>query len=234
MKKKKGFLILGMGMMLLLAGASVLYNYLGDKVQTGNLLASDVEEEKSVDEVSDTGDLKDEISEDVLMENTSKEDISKEESTEKEDAIENKPVLKPAQDFIVTDLEGNEVSLSDFKGKPVVLNFWASWCGICKNEMMDFEIIYNQYKDNVVFMIVDATDGYRETVQKGSEYIAKKGYSFPVYYDTMQEGYFAYNVMSVPATYFIDVEGNIAMKIKGGVDRMTLEQGIAKIYSGQE
>ncbi len=135
-----------------------------------------------------------------------------------------------AADFMVKDIDGNDVSLSDFRGKPVVLNFWASWCGPCKSEMPDFNDAYNQYKDNVVFMMVNLTDGNRETVEIASSYVKDNGYAFDVYYDTDINAASVYNVYSVPTTYFIDKDGNIITYVKGAINRDTLEKGIKLIY----
>ena len=92
-----------------------------------------------------------------------------------------------APDFTVYDADGNEVHLSDFRGKPVVLNFWASWCGPCKMEMPDLEKAYQEYGDQIQFMLVDLTDGSQETVEKASAFIKEQGYTFPVFYDTAME-----------------------------------------------
>jgi thiol-disulfide isomerase/thioredoxin len=134
-----------------------------------------------------------------------------------------------APDFTVYDIDGNAVKLSDFSGKPVVLNFWASWCPPCKSELPDFNKVYNEMKDNVVFLMVDLADGQRETVAKGSAYIAEQGYTFTVYYDTTQEAANTYGISSIPTTLFIGKDGNIAGGQTGMLDEDGLRQGIAKI-----
>ena len=78
-----------------------------------------------------------------------------------------------APDFTVLDREGNPVKLSDFAGKPVVLNFWASWCGPCKSEMPDFQEAYEKYDGEVVFIMVNCTDGSRETMDTAMEFISE-------------------------------------------------------------
>ena len=138
----------------------------------------------------------------------------------------------PAPDFTVYDGEGNPVRLSDFSGMPVVLNFWASWCGPCKSEMPTFEAAFTEYGGEICFMMVNLTDGSRETVDSAQAYIGKEGYTFPVYFDTDSEAAEAYGVRSVPFTYFIDPEGfGIAYAI-GALSEETLQMGIDMLLPG--
>ena len=138
--------------------------------------------------------------------------------------------LTPAPDFTVTTLDGQNVKLSDFKGKPVVLNFWASWCDPCKSEMPAFQAAYWEKGSQVQFMMVNLT-GSSETVEAASGFIADEGYTFPVFYDTAGEGSAAYQVMSIPATYFIDSDGNIVASHVGAMNSATLETYLAKILN---
>ena len=140
---------------------------------------------------------------------------------------ENVPMDAP--DFTVEDLDGNPVNLSDLEGKPVVLNFWASWCPPCKSEMPDFDDVYAQVGEDIQFMMVNLTDGDRETVATASAYVESQGYSFPVYYDTAMQAAIAYQVMSVPTTYFIDADGRLIARASGAIDAETLERGIGMI-----
>ncbi|MEG1988421.1 MAG: TlpA disulfide reductase family protein, partial [Oscillibacter sp.] len=115
----------------------------------------------------------------------------------------------PAPDFTVLDAQGSAVSLSDLIGKPIVLNFWASWCSPCKAEMPDFNAVYEELGEDVIFVMVDAVDGQRETVDSGKQHIADNEFTFPVYYDTEQEAISAYGASSLPTTYFIDKDGYV-------------------------
>ncbi|XOQ43220.1 MAG: Thiol-disulfide oxidoreductase ResA [Clostridium sp.] len=134
-----------------------------------------------------------------------------------------------APDFTVYDTDGNAVKLSDFKGKPVVLNFWASWCHWCKQEMPEFNRVYNEKKDEIQFLFVNWTDGREETQEKGEAFLKENGYTFPAYYDLNQEAVSAYGLTGIPATVFIYPDGTIAGGSAGAIDGDTLEQGIELI-----
>ena len=137
--------------------------------------------------------------------------------------------LTPAPDFTVYTADGAEVKLSDMKGKPVILNFWASWCSPCKMEMPDFDEVYAQHGEDIHFMMVNLTDGSRETVEKASAYIEEQGYSFPVYYDTTQEAAYTYAVSAIPTTYFIDAEGHFVAYGQGALSMEHLLTGLGMI-----
>ncbi len=144
-------------------------------------------------------------------------------------AGDNQGTALPAPDFVVYDANGKEVRLSDYIGKPIVLNFWASWCGPCQMEMPDFDEKYLELGADVVFLMVNMTDGARETVESASAFVSGKGYSFPVLFDTHYSAATAYSVYSLPTTYFIDAEGNIVSKYSGAISGDTLQKNIDKI-----
>lgn len=133
-----------------------------------------------------------------------------------------------APDFTVLDYDGKEVNLSDFKGKPVVINFWATWCYYCKEEMPDFNEAFKKYPD-VEFLMINATDGYQETIESAKKYIEDEGFDFNVYFDTEFEAVNAYYVNGYPATFFIDKDGNLVTYANGMLDYESLEKGIELI-----
>lgn len=133
-----------------------------------------------------------------------------------------------APDFTVLDYDGNQVQLSDFKGKPVVINFWATWCFYCKEEMPDFNEAFKKYPD-VEFLMINATDGFQETVDSAKKYIEAENFDFNVYFDTESEAVDAYYVNSFPTTFFIDENGNLVTYANGMLDYESLEKGIELI-----
>ena len=142
---------------------------------------------------------------------------------------ESEPEKVLAPDFTVYDLEGNEVHLSDFIGKPVILNFWASWCGPCKMEMPDFHEKHLELGNEIHFLMINMTDGSRETVDSASKFIAEQEYTFPVFYDTESDASAAYGVYSLPTPFFIDAEGYAIAQATGAINMKILDKGIEMI-----
>lgn len=139
------------------------------------------------------------------------------------------PSNMSAPDFTVTDRDGNAVRLSDFSGKPVILNFWASWCGPCKSEMPEFEEAYHRYGEEIAFLLVNVTDGSSETVTSATSYIDGQGYTFPIYFDTTLEASILYGASAIPLTYFIDANGNLVARAAGALSADKLQKGIDMI-----
>ena len=147
---------------------------------------------------------------------------------------ESRPDTSPAPaapDFTVLDADGNSVKLSDFIGRPVVLNFWATWCPPCKAEMPDLQAAYETYGDEICFVMVNLTDGTRDTVDSVKAFAESSGYTFPVYFDTQSSAALAYSVYSIPNTYFINAEGKIVLSVNQMITAEQLENGIQKILS---
>lgn len=133
-----------------------------------------------------------------------------------------------APDFTVSDMQGNTVNLSDFVGKPVVINFWATWCGPCVREMPDFNKAYAENPD-VVFLMVNVTDGVYDTVDKATNYVREQGFAFDIYFDIAGQAVKAYDVSAYPTTVFINAEGDVVSKKTGMISYEKLIKGIELI-----
>ncbi len=117
-----------------------------------------------------------------------------------------------APDFELENLEGKKVKLSDYKGKMVVLDFWATWCGPCRSSFPNMQKLVNEYKAyNVEFFFIDTREGnqHEKTKNKVTEFIKEHQYTFNVLYDFDSEIAKKYIVRGIPAKIVIDKEGNI-------------------------
>ena len=135
-----------------------------------------------------------------------------------------------APDFRLTDLDGNVVMLSDFRGKTVVLNFWATWCPPCREEMPEFQELWehrgSEAADDLVVLAVNFLRD--DTVGAATNFIAANEFTFPVVFDTTRGDVAArYGVRGLPATVFIDRNGIVRTTALGPVFGNLLEMGVA-------
>ena len=148
-----------------------------------------------------------------------------------DEAQEVEPEAIDAPDFIVLDGGGNEVRLSDYAGMPVVLNFWATWCGPCKSELPAFENMYAEYGDDVAFLMINLTDGARDTIDGATSFVEENGYTFPVLFDTTLLAAQTYGAYSIPLTVFVFPDGTLAGGYQGAIPEELLEAGIQLILN---
>ena len=113
---------------------------------------------------------------------------------------------KLAPDFTLNGLDGQEVSLSGLRGKPVLLNFWATWCGPCRIEMPFLQEIYEKWTGKELVLLAV---NLHEDPDKVREFVESAGYSFPVLLTAGNEVPLSYNIRGIPATFFIDADGVI-------------------------
>lgn len=119
---------------------------------------------------------------------------------------------EPAPDFALQSPEGKTVHLSDYKGKAVILNFWASWCGPCRQEMPDLNAAYTKYgPDGLVVLAVNLSES-NMTVKR---YLGEVNVQFPIAIDENNTVEDRYNIVPLPTTYFIDRTGKIVGKHEG-------------------
>lgn len=140
---------------------------------------------------------------------------------------ETQPEPVAAPDFTVLDGEGNEVKVSDYLGKPIVLNFWAHWCGPCEMEMPEFNAAWEALGGEVTFLMVHVGD----EVDAGKAKVADGGYTFPVVFDTESMAAAIYGITAFPTTFFIDSQGNLQGYYIGAMDAELLQVGIDRIYT---
>lgn len=119
-----------------------------------------------------------------------------------------------AKDFTLNDLNGVPVSLSNFRGKLVLLNFFATWCGPCTDEMPYIQTISEEYKDSLVVVAVNLN----EDATKVKQFMQDQNFTFPVLLDSNGSIGNLYRVTNIPASYFINENGKIIYKHIGGMD----------------
>jgi len=134
---------------------------------------------------------------------------------------------KVAPDFTLTGLDGREVSLSDLRGRPVLLNFWASWCGPCRLEMPLLQQTYETWmRKGLVVLAVNL----QEDSARVKEFVEDGAYTFPVLLSPGNAVPLNYNIRNIPATFFIDAEGVIRdIKIGAFFSVREIESMLAKI-----
>ncbi len=130
-----------------------------------------------------------------------------------------------APNFVVKDLEGTEISLEDQLGKPVFINFFATWCTFCRVEMPYIQALYEELGDQIAFIIIDLRES-RETVEK---FFTTHGWTVPVYLDATAASGARYAVRGIPASFFIDEEGIIREMAIGALSEERLRQGLELI-----
>jgi len=198
MKKGDKFVLLALAFVALMILAVMGYRILSENYAPQGMVPSPI---------ADTGNSTDNSSQDTDSANAS-------DDTE--------PAMAP--DFTVLDMNGNSVKLSDYFGKPIIINFWATWCGPCKSEMPAFNKLYEEYKDEIHFLFVNLTDGSRDTVESVKQFITNEGYTFPVYFDTTMEAATTYGAYSIPTTFCIDNNGIPVHSQMGAMSEDYIEQ----------
>ncbi|WP_130805550.1 TlpA family protein disulfide reductase [Senegalia massiliensis] len=161
------------------------------------------------------------------------EAIDEQEENNEEEDIEDVVLErgKPAPDFTLQTLSGEKASLSDYKGKIVLINFWATWCTYCDEEMPDLEKLYNENKDDD-FVVLAVDVGEEESLVR--DYIEEGGYTFPVLLDSdMKVSRNNYYVSAFPTSYFIDKEGNLIGAVPGMMTYPQMTQILEQIRNGE-
>ncbi len=205
MKQYIKLIIIAVVLVVLIAGAVLLYNNLSDDYDPyADGKGNEANETKDTEDITDIPDTAD--------------------TAEDSDTAEK--IELQIDDATVYDMGGNAVKLSDFAGKPMIVNFWATWCGPCKSEMPHFQKMYEEYGDQIEFIMVNATDGARDTVEAVKKYISANGYTFPVYCDTEYDAIMTYGVYAFPSTLMINADGTLYRGVVGAITEDQLQDYI--------
>ena len=170
----------------------------------------------------------------ALSSTETQEEATEAESEEEEEAAEEVKTI-PAIDFTLKDQYGNTHTLSDYKGKTVFLNFWATWCSPCRAEMPDIQKLYEEFQqEDVVILGVAAPNLGREKSEEGIKgFLEENGYTYPVVMDTEAEAFQAYGINSFPTTFMIDKDGNVFGYIPGQLSEETMRDIIRQTVDGK-
>ncbi|NEW08605.1 TlpA family protein disulfide reductase [Paenibacillus sp. SYP-B3998] len=142
---------------------------------------------------------------------------------------QNKPINKEelptvgyqAPSISLTGLDGNPYTLEELGDKPIVVNFWASWCGPCKLEAPELVRLYGKYKDEIEIYAVNVTTS--DTIEDAQDFAEEYGINFPILLDVDGEVSRKYQIKPIPTTFFINKDGVIMEKLYGVADPSSLE-----------
>lgn len=142
----------------------------------------------------------------------------------------------PALDFTLTDQFGNTHTLDQYKGKTILLNFWATWCGPCRSEMPDLQAVYEDYgnneKDLVVLGVAAPNLGQEGSAEDISAFLEENGYTYPTLMNEDASLFYSYGISSFPTTFMIDKNGNVYGYIMGAQSREVFDDIIQQTMDG--
>ena len=166
------------------------------------------------------------------------EEAEKTDADEPQKENETESGLTPAIDFTLTDQYGNTHKLSDYKGKTVFLNFWATWCSPCRAEMPDIQKLYEsaetEGEDALVVLGVAAPNlGNEKSEEEIKAFLEENGYTYPVLMDTTGEVFMSYGVNAFPTTFMITREGEVFGYASGQLNEATMKSIVEQTMSGK-
>ena len=241
-------LLVLMGIMTLTGFMNGITGYLSS-ISPGGIAAA--QEETSGDSVpeedSDEAPV-DAETQDAAATTSAAESAAAESAAESADAEESSEAdagqdVIPAMDFTLTDQYGETHTFSDYKGKTVFLNFWATWCPPCKSEMPDIQALYEKYGENEGDLIVlgvanpktdEMPNNQDGTVEEVTDYLEENGLTFPVVMDTTGELFYWYGISAFPTTFMIDANGNVYGYVSGALTADMMESIVQQTMESVE
>lgn len=154
------------------------------------------------------------------------ESQASESTAESESAHADAPMLADYNATVYTETGTPETLVDIADGKPLVINFWATWCPYCVDEMGDFQKIYDEYGDRVSFAFLDCVDATRETPEKAASWLEDNGYALPAYYDTKREAQYLFGASSLPTTVVVSADGEILAATPGRIDAALMRSAL--------
>ena len=218
-----------------------LSSFSGTDTQTEN---TSVSGEQKTEEDSGKDPKEQETEENAETETVTEEDIlsGKVVTEEEEEKAEEESDLPDAPDFTLTDQYGNTHTLSEYRGKTIFLNFWATWCGPCKMEMPDIQKLYEEYGENSEDLIVlgvanPKTDEYPQNAdvsqEEIEEFLTSNGYTYPVVMDLTGEIFATYGIASFPTTFMITEEGKVFGYASGTLSEDMIRSIVEQTMTGK-
>lgn len=226
--KLGGILMVLMGILMISGKMNDMTGYLSEITSSGQE-ASETDLTENETEESDGAET--EVSENITAD--------KEDTEEETENKETEPTAVPAIDFTLTDQFGNSHTLSEYKGKTVFLNFWATWCPPCQAEMPDIQAIYEEYdtegEDALIVLGVAAPDyGNEKSEEEIKDFLEENGYTYPVVMDTGGNVFTQYGVYSYPTTFMIDRDGNVFGYVTGQLTEEIMRDIIQQTMEGKQ
>lgn len=202
MGKKRGWLVASLALVVVIVVAAVAYGVLGGGRAAGQTPVETPGRAQSQNQSQSQG-----------------QSQGQEQTSASAAASEDAPMLADNDATVYTE-SGDPVKLSDIaNGRPLVINFWATWCPYCIKELPDLKAIFEDYGDRVSFAFVDCADGRRETVEGAKAWLAENGFDdLPAYYDTDLAASGAFAARSLPTTAVVSADGKILGSAPGVVD----------------
>ena len=173
-----------------------------------------------------------------MVKNDSQETVSVPESEADKETASEKDASVAAPDFTLKDQYGTTHSLSEYEGKTIFLNFWATWCPPCKAELPDIQRLYEAYQGEtkeelVVLGVAAPLMGQEKTEEEIIAFLEENGYTYPVLMDTEWELFESYGIYSFPTTFMIDREGNVFGYVSGQITYEIMEDIVRQTMEGR-